>query len=168
MQPSSTPLLNPGAKYATDSGLRLWQHGRMRHFVKEWREKRGITQEELARAIGLEHKSSVNKIEADREKDLSTRRVNSLAAALQLNNPQDLFRSPEIAVDMVQRRADNPMVGDDPTLGGQDMVNELEKLIEEAADVPPNLIPAARKLLRTLKAVGKPRLTHPQTPAKGR
>lgn len=140
----------------------------MRHYLKEWRELRGLTQEKVADEIGLAHKGSIQKIEKHPEKDLSTRRVKTLAGVLNIG-VDDLYRKPDPINDsVIAIRKDTKVGNESPDLGGQSMVNELSQLIDEAADMPPDLIPTAVKLLRKLKAVGEPRLAHPPTRAKGR
>jgi len=168
MQPASTGFQLAGGNYATDRPLRIWQHARMRHFLKEWRELRGLTQDQVAQAIGLAHKASINKIESNPEKDLSTRRVKALASILQIT-PDDLYRKPHPVHDLAISTSQTVLVDNESSnTGGQQMVNELRAWMQEASDLPEELIPAARSMLRTLKAVGEQRRLNPQTRAKGK
>jgi transcriptional regulator with XRE-family HTH domain len=168
MQPASTIFQPAGGYYATDRPLRIWQHARMRHFLKEWRELRGLTQEQVAEAVGLAHKASINKIESKPEKDLSTRRVKALASILQITS-EDLYRKPHPIHDLSIAVSQTVLVDNEsPDTGGQKMVNELRAWMQEASDLPEDLIPAARSMLRTLKAVGEQRHSNPQTRVKGK
>jgi transcriptional regulator with XRE-family HTH domain len=154
---------------STDTALRVWQHRGMRHFVKEWREIRGLTQEQVAERLGLAHKASINKIEAKPEKDLPRGRVERLASIFGIK-PDDLFSSPKNLGTSSHSADTNDVAGSgQPGFGGpENMVNQLSQWIEEAADLSPELIPAARKLLRTLKAVGEVRQAHPTHRVKGK
>jgi transcriptional regulator with XRE-family HTH domain len=170
MQPSVNHVAGRrGHKNSTDTALPLWQHPGMRHFIKEWREFRGLTQEQVADQLGLAHKASINKIEAKPDKDLPARRVERFATIFGIK-PSELFISPKILGTSSHSDAnDSGAGGGQPGAGGQeDMVNQLSQWIEEAADLSPELIPAARKLLRTLKAVGEPRQARPTTRVKGK
>ena len=143
----------------------------MPHFVKQWRELRGLTQEQLADRIGLAHKGSIQKIEKHPDRDLPQRRVEKFAEIFGIT-PKDIFRSPAGLRDTLPKPDTLQSVeGEQGDTGGRkNMVNELNAWIEEAADLSPDLIPAARKLLRTLKSAagGEQRPANPQTRAKGR
>lgn len=161
------PAPRRAANYATDSVLRRWQHRGMTHFLKQWRELRGLTQEQVAKAIGLEHKASIRKIEADPEKDLSVGRVNKLAEILRIN-PEDIYRSPE-NVNLLSNGFPDTTHTEGSPGGPENMVNQLSAWLEEASDVPLDLIPAARNMLKTLKkAVGEQRQDRPTHRVKGK
>lgn len=146
--------------------MQVWQHARMRHYLKEWREYRELTQDQVAGAVGLAHKGSIQKIEKHPEKDLSTRRAKALAAVLNIGS-EDLYRRPDPVKDSsIAIRQDTKLGNESPLLGGSKMINELSQLIDEAADMPPELIPTAVKLLKTLKAVGEVRPSNPPSRAK--
>jgi DNA-binding XRE family transcriptional regulator len=167
MQPASTVA---DRHFATDRPLQAWQHVRMRHFVKEWREHLGMTQEQVADQIGLAHKASIQKIEKNPEKDLPKRRVDRFASVFGIK-PDDIFRSPyNLSINSPASSYGEGPGDSSPDSRGESMVQELNDWLTEAADVPVELIPAARNLLRTLKkaAVGEQRRLNPQTRVKGR
>jgi DNA-binding XRE family transcriptional regulator len=142
----------------------------MRHFVKEWREHLGMTQEQVADQIGLAHKASIQKIEKNPEKDLPKRRVDRFASVFGIK-PDDIFRSPyNLSINSPASSYGEGPGDSSPDSRGESMVQELNDWLTEAADVPVELIPAARNLLRTLKkaAVGEQRRLNPQTRVKGR
>jgi DNA-binding XRE family transcriptional regulator len=167
MQPASTVA---DRHFATDRPLQAWQHVRMRHFVKEWREHLGMTQEQVADQIGLAHKASIQKIEKNPEKDMPKRRVERFASIFGIK-PDDIFRSPNNLDKNLPTPSHDRGAGDtSPDSRGEAMVQQLNDWLTEAADVPVELIPAARNLLRTLKkaAVGEIRRSNPPTRAKER
>ena len=61
------------------------------HFLKEWREERQLTQDQLGDRVGLTH-SSISRLETGQSK-LTEHAILKLARALQIT-PGDLFRSP--------------------------------------------------------------------------
>ena len=65
----------------------------MGDIIKELRIKRGMTQEELAEAVGYSHKSSINKIEQGKT-DISQPKIAAIAEALGVT-PDYLFYGTE-------------------------------------------------------------------------
>lgn len=63
-----------------------------RHFLKAWRENRGLTQEQLADRLGT-HKGQVSNWENYR-RDITLGVQMALAEALDMDNPGDIFRDP--------------------------------------------------------------------------
>jgi len=63
-----------------------------RHFLKAWREKRGLTQEQLAERLGT-HKGQISNWENYR-RDITLGVQMALAEALGMDNPGDIFRDP--------------------------------------------------------------------------
>lgn len=61
--------------------------------LKAWREYRGLTQEQLARAVGASHKSVIQKLEKGRKKGLTEEWMRRLARPLRCE-PEDLLRPP--------------------------------------------------------------------------
>jgi Predicted transcriptional regulators len=64
-----------------------------RHYLRAWREKRHLTQEQLAARLGT-HKGQISNWENGR-RDMSMGVQAAIAEALGLDNPGDLFRDPD-------------------------------------------------------------------------
>jgi transcriptional regulator with XRE-family HTH domain len=63
------------------------------HFLKEWRDYRGLTQDQLARLLGLSEHSQVSKYESGETK-LTYLRLLQVARVLRLRHPGELWRDP--------------------------------------------------------------------------
>ena len=64
-----------------------------RHYLRAWREKRHLTQEQLAARLGT-YKGQISNWENGR-RDMSMGVQAAIAEALGLDNPGDLFRDPD-------------------------------------------------------------------------
>jgi transcriptional regulator with XRE-family HTH domain len=71
--------------------LPLWQRRGMKHYIREWRRYRGLSQPQLAGAVGTD-KTQISKLE-NRERRLTTDWLQRLATALRCE-PADLLRPP--------------------------------------------------------------------------
>jgi transcriptional regulator with XRE-family HTH domain len=80
--------------------FRVRAKSRWRHFFKEWREHRGLTQEEVAGVIGMSH-ASLSRIENDKQ-DYTGAVLEALAevygtdpGTLLMRHPRDQYTAPK-------------------------------------------------------------------------
>jgi transcriptional regulator with XRE-family HTH domain len=94
-----------------------------RNFLKQWREHRGLTQEQLAARLDT-HKGQISNWENGR-RDLTFNVQAALAEALEIE-PQDLFRDPaQPSADELLRRA-SPEVRDQALRVIRALVGDIE------------------------------------------
>lgn len=74
--------------------------------IRRWREFREFSGENLAHAVGLE-KSQISKIENGHSSDVSLRKLEEIAGALDLTLDQLLSTSPQSIINLTQHATDN-------------------------------------------------------------
>lgn len=76
----------------------------LRHYLRDWREKKGLTQQQLADRLSTS-KDQISRWERH-ERGMTMEVQAALAEALPLDSPADLFRDPEMpSADALLRRA---------------------------------------------------------------
>lgn len=134
---------------ATDCLISQWQHGGMSNFLRQWREARGLTLEQVGSAIGSD-KTQISKLEKG-DRKLSVQWLERLASFYGVS-PGDLLKQPDApppapnvdlstAVDVprvVSMPLDLPVYG--VAIGGPDGDFSLNGEIVDRVRRPPGLM----------------------------
>jgi transcriptional regulator with XRE-family HTH domain len=81
-----------------------WGVPKLKHYVREWREARGLTQEDLAQAVGRT-KSAISKVE-NGSRQISQAWFGPLANVLGIR-VGDLFNPPKLMPDQLDTKPEN-------------------------------------------------------------
>ncbi|WP_280950086.1 helix-turn-helix transcriptional regulator [Rhizobium sp. LC145] len=126
--------------------------GQPRHFIKQWREKRRMTQEELANAVGMAV-SGISILENGKS-GYSQQTLEAIAAALGCTPADLISRPPANDNDWRAKAREAVQLAIEAGTDRQDVMDEFLKLMQLARDLEkshpervPEAIEAAQRLL---------------------